>query len=507
MVTSGDSFPWPHNTCKYMLVVTQDRMGRMDATWGTPDSDPSAVDRGTHTPTTYPDPIPLNYHHHHHHQHQPAKQGLIDSSAVCWMLPHAHGQITAVLKDDGVSEMDNNNDGKRMDKVPYEANDLEGQWQEVLVAMVQRQIKRWLYHNTKRQFMGKTNMGIMRSVLLNKAFEFTKQQLAIPAPRMGQGSGQDSESHPHLTPTSTSTGNRNRNGNGNKGTGEIAHHVHTPPPVQGEPLSSLASSSLSLGSPTDIGWGYFDFSNRSGISVSVPPELDEDVLMKVYGSFVCPNEEIELKALFIQLTQASTHQLVKQLHIKVGDIKNTMEILYSTPEAPEYVQRLIAAMPDTNMLQHSHSHGHIQQQGRQAGSRCAPSTVIAAMAANTRPIICHCPTGTREWRLSNGVVSSWQFAMEFSKKHSGMPSPVTQLIVGGHSCKHHIRIKKSEVQQVLSIGSSWMSDVQHAMMLLCKFGEGRTSLCQDVIATCMFTTEDDRMGACALLEYLMGQGD
>ncbi|KAI9453825.1 hypothetical protein HD554DRAFT_2179257 [Boletus coccyginus] len=113
--------------------------------------------------------------------------------------------------------MDNDNDSRGMDEAPYEANDLEGQRWEVLVAMVQRQIERWSYHNAKRQFMGKMNMGIMRSVLLNRAFGFTKQRQAVPAPRMGQGPGQDSESHPHLTltPTSTLTGNGNRNGDGN----------------------------------------------------------------------------------------------------------------------------------------------------------------------------------------------------------------------------------------------------------------------------------------------------
>jgi len=41
--------------------------------------------------------------------------------------------------------------------------------------MVQRQIKRWLYHDARRRFTGKTNMGVMRSVLLNWAFGFTKQ--------------------------------------------------------------------------------------------------------------------------------------------------------------------------------------------------------------------------------------------------------------------------------------------------------------------------------------------
>jgi len=57
--------------------------------------------------------------------------------------------------------------------------------------------------------------------------------------------------------------------------------------------------------------------------------------VKVYESFVCPNEEIELKALLVQLMQASatvngltgeweasTRQLVEWLHAEVGDIES-----------------------------------------------------------------------------------------------------------------------------------------------------------------------------------------
>jgi hypothetical protein len=126
-----------------------------------------------------------------------------------------------------------------------------------------------------------------------------------------------------------------------------------------------------------------------------------------------------------------------------------------------------------------------------------------------------------------GVVLSWQFAVEFSKKHSGMPSPVAQPIVGvlrrhlvltrhlttispppqvrGRGRKRPPRIKKSEVQQALGIGSSWMSDAHRAMTLRWKFGEGGTSPRQDVIRVCTSTAEDDRMGARALLGYLAEQ--
>jgi len=79
--------------------------------------------------------------------------------------------------------------------------------------MVQRQIERWLYHNTRRRFTGKTNMGAMRSVLLNRVFRFTKQRPAAPAPQAGLGPGRDSESHAHSTSASTLIENENENEN------------------------------------------------------------------------------------------------------------------------------------------------------------------------------------------------------------------------------------------------------------------------------------------------------
>ena len=82
---------------------------------------------------------------------------------------------------------------------------------------------------------------------------------------------------------------------------------------------------------------------------------------------------------------------------------------------------------------------------------------------------------------------------------------IPPLQVGSHGRKHPPRIKKSEVQQALGIGSSWMSDACHAMTLRWKFGEGGTSPRQDVIRVCTSTAEDNRMGAQALLEYLAEQ--
>ena len=112
--------------------------------------------------------------------------------------------------------------------------------------MVQRQIKRWPYHDVRRQFTGKVNMGIMRSILLNQAFGFTKQRPATLAPRAGLGPGQDSESHTHSTSIENKNKNKNKNKsrNGNKnesdlawgmGADETAHGVCTPLPVQGKP--------------------------------------------------------------------------------------------------------------------------------------------------------------------------------------------------------------------------------------------------------------------------------
>ena len=63
--------------------------------------------------------------------------------------------------------------------------------------MVQRQAERWPYRDGRRRFTSKTTMGVMRSVLLNRAFGFTKQgrRQDVPAPQAEQGLGRDSHSN------------------------------------------------------------------------------------------------------------------------------------------------------------------------------------------------------------------------------------------------------------------------------------------------------------------------
>ena len=41
--------------------------------------------------------------------------------------------------------------------------------------MVQRQVEKWPYHDSKHQFTMKTTMDRMRSVLLNRAFGFMRE--------------------------------------------------------------------------------------------------------------------------------------------------------------------------------------------------------------------------------------------------------------------------------------------------------------------------------------------
>jgi hypothetical protein len=280
--------------------------------------------------------------------------------------------------------------------------------------------------------------------------------------------------------------------------------------------------------------------------------------VNVYASFVRPNKEIERKALFIWLTranaamngltgewQASTHQLVERLHAEVGDIEGAVEISYPAPEAPEYARRLVAATPEANVLCAAPNAptvhvtadntlkvmvGYNDETGGRAvvcpppPPQLQPQPAPGPSSATAPPVAGVSPTvqwliteaakdaryasfkAGRHHVLTNpGVVSSWQFAVEFSKKHSGMPSPVAQPTVGGRGRKRPPRIKKSEVQQALGIGSSWMSDAHRAMTLRWKFGEGGTSPRQDVIRVCTSTAEDDRMGARALLGYLAEQ--
>ncbi|KAH0829060.1 hypothetical protein J3R83DRAFT_2517 [Lanmaoa asiatica] len=415
---------------------------------------------------------------------------------------------------------------------------MDGKRREVLVAMVQRQIDRWPYHDGRRRFTSKTNMGVMRGVLLNRAFGFTKQRRDVPGPVPAAEHGQDEHEDLH---------EQEDEGEGERGIDLDAGG--TPPGVRAQLLALEGSDGLAAG------WGIFD--SRGGTPVSVP-DSDEDVRVNVYASFVRPNEEIERKAFFVQLTQAtsvngltgewqaSTHQLVERLHAEVGDIEMAAEISYPAPEAPEYAQRLVAATLEANVLcavpnapaVHVAADNTVRvtvvynnEMGGRRAVMCppppqlqlqphqpAPGPSSGAPSASASPTVqwliaeaakdpryASFKAGRHHVQTNPGVISSWQFAVEFSEKHSGMPHPVIQPTVGGRSRRRPIRIKKSEVQQALGIGSSWMSDAQRAVMILWKFGEGGTSPRQNVIAVCTSTAEDDRMGARALLEYLMEQ--
>jgi uncharacterized membrane protein len=220
-------------------------------------------------------------------------------------------------------------------------------------------------------------------------------------------------------------------------------------------------------------------------------------------------------------------------------------MLCAAPNAPHRAR---------NCGQYTQGDGWVQRRDRRTSCHVPSAATTAATAASTGSVVCHRPpvagvSPTVQWLITKaekdacyalfkagrhhvltnpGVVSSWQFAVEFSKKHSGMPSPVAQPTVGvlrrhlvltrhlttispppsqvgGRGRKRPPRIKKSEVQQALGIGSSWMSDAHRAMTLRWKFGEGGTSPHQDVIRVCTSTAEDDRMGARALLGYLAEQ--
>ncbi|KAH0825763.1 hypothetical protein J3R83DRAFT_8916 [Lanmaoa asiatica] len=269
----------------------------------------------------------------------------------------------------------------------------------------------------------------------------------------------------------------------NKGEGEQGINLDaggTPPGVRAQLLALEGSDGLAAG------WGIFN--SRGGTPV-----------------------KIKQKAFFVQLTQAtsvnglmgkwqaSTHQLVKQLHAEVGDIKTAAEISYPAPEGSEYAQWLVTVTSEANMLcavpnaptVHVAVDNTLQLQPHQPApgpSSGAPSWLIAEAAKDPR--YASFKAGRHHVQTNLGVISSWQFAIEFS---------------WGCSHRRSIRIKKSEVQQALGIGSSWMSDAQHSVMILWKFGEGGTSLHQNVIAVCISTAENDRMEAQVLLEYLMEQ--
>jgi hypothetical protein len=90
--------------------------------------------------------------------------------------------------------------------------------------------------------------------------------------------------------------------------------------------------------------------------------------------------------------------------------------------------------------------------------------------------------------------------------HSSRFPTITIILQGTHhKRKHPVLIKKTEVQQALGVGSTWMSEANHAVRLLRRFGEGGTSLHCGVIEMCKSTDENAKVGARALLEYLAEQ--
>jgi hypothetical protein len=147
-----------------------------------------------------------------------------------------------------------------------------------------------------------------------------------------------------------------------------------------------------------------------------------------------------------------------------------VEISYPAPEAPEYARRLVAATPEANVLCAAPNAptvhvtadntlkvmvGYNDETGRRAvvcplpPPQLQPQPAPGPSSATAPPVVGVSPTvqwliteaakdaryasfkAGRHHVLTNpGVVSSWQFAVEFSKKHSGMPSPVAQLTVG-----------------------------------------------------------------------------
>ena len=136
--------------------------------------------------------------------------------------------------------------------------------------------------------------------------------------------------------------------------------------------------------------------------------------MKVYGLFVRPNEEIELKALFVQLTLASA---------TVNSLTGGWAV---------------ATCPLLPQLQ------------RQPTPGPSSATAPLALAGGTSPTVqwliaeaekdahyASFKAGRHHVQTNLGVISSWQFAVKFSKKHSGMPSPVTQPTVGV-LCRRHV---------------------------------------------------------------------
>ena len=175
-----------------------------------------------------------------------------------------------------------------------------------------------------------------------------------------------------------------------------------------------------------------------------------------------------------------------------------MEISYPAPEAPKYAQRLIAATPDTNVLcavpnapavhvaadntvtvtvVYSDKTGgwavatrpllpQLQQQPMPGpSSATAPLALVGSTSPTVQWLIAEAEKDARyasfkagryHVKTNLGVISSWQFAVEFSKKHSGMPSPVTQPTMGV-LCRHHVMTLHS---MILTCTAGWWPQPQ-----------------------------------------------
>ena len=148
-----------------------------------------------------------------------------------------------------------------------------------------------------------------------------------------------------------------------------------------------------------------------------------------------------------------------------------MEISYPAPEAPEYARRLVAATPDAGVLHavpnaptvHVTANNTVKvtvvyndktggratvcppppqlqlQPAPGPSSATAPPAPVGGVSPTVQWLIAEAvkdaryaafKAGRHHVQTNSGVVSSWQFAVEFSRKHSGMPSPVTQPAVG-----------------------------------------------------------------------------
>ena len=107
--------------------------------------------------------------------------------------------------------------------------------------------------------------------------------------------------------------------------------------------------------------------------------------------------------------------------------------------------------------------------------------------------------GQHHMQTNTDVVASWWFAVSFTERYSRMVSPLASQ-VHGRKRKHLTLIQKSEVQRVLGVGATWMSEATQAVALLHKYGKHGSLLRQHVIDVCADHTS--KIGACMLLSKL-----